>query len=55
VRRFTQHSPFDGDDDVLKVQKDLVEILIPRFKSNFLPMQKLFNDDITYINPTGNL
>ena len=52
----TQHDEFDSDDKMLaKIRRDLVEILIPRVKSQ-LPehIQKLFNDQITYhINPTG--
>jgi S-adenosylmethionine synthetase len=32
----TQHDPFDEDDDkmLLKIKKDLVEILIPRLETN---------------------
>lgn len=52
----TQHDDFDRDETMLaKIRKDIVNILIPRVKSN-LPehIQVLFNDDITYhINPTG--
>ncbi len=52
----TQHDDFDQDETMLaKIRKDIVNILIPRVKSN-LPedIQVLFNDDITYhINPTG--
>lgn len=53
----TQHDEFDADDDrmLLKIKKDMLEILIPRVKEQFPEyVQKLFNDDITYhINPTG--
>ncbi|HZJ36013.1 MAG TPA: methionine adenosyltransferase [Gillisia sp.] len=53
----TQHDEFDTDDDrmLLKIKKDMLEILIPRVKEQFPEyVQKLFNDDITYhINPTG--
>ena len=53
----TQHDEFDADDErmLLKIKKDLIEILIPRVKEQFPEyVRKLFNDDITYhINPTG--
>jgi S-adenosylmethionine synthetase len=52
----TQHDDFDEDETMLaKIKKDIIEILMPRVKSQ-LPayVQALFNDDITYhINPTG--
>ena len=53
----TQHDDFDQDDQKMlaKIKKDIIEILIPRVKSQ-LPeyVQNLFNDDIEYhINPTG--
>lgn len=53
----TQHDPFMEDDEqmLLKIKKDLQEILIPRVVA-LLPeyAQKLFKGDITYhINPTG--
>ena len=52
----TQHDDFASDDVMLaKIRKDIVDILIPRVKTQ-LPenIQILFNDDITYhINPTG--
>ena len=52
----TQHDPFDTDENMLlKIRKDIVDILIPRVKEQ-LPehIQVLFNDDIKYhINPTG--
>ena len=53
----TQHDEFDADDErmLLKIKKDLIEILIPRVKEQFPEyVRKLFNDNITYhINPTG--
>ena len=52
----TQHDDFDEDKAMLaKIKKDIIEILIPRVKSQ-LPkyVQELFTDSITYhINPTG--
>lgn len=53
----TQHDEFDTDDDrmLLKIKKDILEILMPRVILQ-LPkyVQNLFNDHITYhINPTG--
>lgn len=53
----TQHDDFDADDQrmLAKIKKDIIQILIPRVKSQ-LPeyVQNLFNDDIEYhINPTG--
>ncbi|HNP19576.1 MAG TPA: methionine adenosyltransferase [Fulvivirga sp.] len=52
----TQHDDFAPEAEMLaKIKKDIVEILIPRVKSQLKPeLQKLFNDDIKYhINPTG--
>jgi len=52
----TQHDDFASEDAMLaKIRKDLIEILIPRVKTQLAPeIQELFNDDITYhINPTG--
>jgi len=53
----TQHDEFDADDErmLLKIKKDMIDILIPRVKEQFPEyVRKLFNDDITYhINPTG--
>jgi S-adenosylmethionine synthetase len=52
----TQHDEFDEDERMLaKIQKDIVEILIPRVKAKLpVRIQSLFNDDIKYhINPTG--
>ena len=52
----TQHDDFDEDEVMLaKIRKDIIELLIPRFKAK-LPqdIQDLFHDDIKYhINPTG--
>ena len=43
-----------NDEMLVKIKKDLVEILIPRVKAKFPKYAHLFNDDITYhINPTG--
>lgn len=52
----TQHDDFDEDEKMLaKIKSDLVNLLIPRVKSQLSPeIQALFNEDITYhINPTG--
>ena len=52
----TQHDDFDEDEVMLsKIRKDIVDILMPRVKSQLAPeIQDLFNDDIKYhINPTG--
>lgn len=53
----TQHDDFDADEAVMgaKIRKDIIEILIPRVKSQLkLETQALFNEDIIYhINPTG--
>lgn len=52
----TQHDDFDTDENMLaKINKDIVNILIPRLKQNLKPeILALFNDDIKYhINPTG--
>ncbi|MEP2936775.1 MAG: methionine adenosyltransferase [Gilvibacter sp.] len=53
----TQHDEFMATDDAMlaKINKDIIEILIPRVKAK-LPeyVQQLFNDEIVYhINPTG--
>ncbi len=52
----TQHDEFDADEPMLaKIKKDVIEILIPRVKTQ-LPerVQALFNDEIIYhVNPTG--
>jgi S-adenosylmethionine synthetase len=53
----TQHDDFDADEAAMgsKIRKDIIEILIPRVKSQLKPeTQALFNEDIIYhINPTG--
>lgn len=52
----TQHDDFDVEEKMLaKIKADIINILIPRVKSQLKPeIQKLFNDDIKYhINPTG--
>ena len=52
----TQHDDFDEEGKMLaKIQKDIVNILIPRVKKKMKQeIQALFNDQITYhINPTG--
>lgn len=53
----TQHDEFDADAPMLaKIKKDVINILIPRVKSqlNDPKMLALFNDDIKYlVNPTG--
>lgn len=52
----TQHDDFDEEGKMLaKIKADIINILIPRVKSQLKPeIQKLFNDDIKYhINPTG--
>lgn len=52
----TQHDDFASEAEMLaKINKDIVEIVIPRVKAKLKPeLQALFNDSITYhINPTG--
>lgn len=52
----TQHDPFDSPEAMLKkIEKDVVEILIPRIIAKQKPeIQALFNDKIKYhVNPTG--
>ncbi|MDL1913585.1 MAG: methionine adenosyltransferase [Bergeyella sp.] len=52
----TQHDNFSTDEEMLlRIRKDIKEILIPRVKSKQTEKnQKLFNDQIKYhINPTG--
>ncbi|MES2795533.1 MAG: methionine adenosyltransferase [Bacteroidota bacterium] len=52
----TQHDDFDADEIMLaKIKSDVINIVIPRVKSNLKPeLQALFTDEITYhINPTG--
>lgn len=53
----TQHDAFDADDEKMlaKIKKDIIEVLIPKVKTQ-LPesIQALFDDTIKYhINPTG--
>jgi S-adenosylmethionine synthetase len=53
----TQHDDFSNNDEEMlaKIKADIINILIPRVKSQLTPnLQALFNDDIKYhINPTG--
>ena len=52
----TQHDDFASEAEMLaKINKDIIEIVIPRVKAKLKPkLQALFNDSITYhINPTG--
>ncbi|MFP5041286.1 methionine adenosyltransferase [Parasediminibacterium sp. JCM 36343] len=51
----TQHDDFDTEEAMqVKIQKDIVEILIPRVKAKYEKYASLFNDEIEYhINPTG--
>ena len=51
----TQHDDFDTEAKMLaKINKDIVEILIPRVKAKYKKYAKLFNNNIRYhINPTG--
>ena len=52
----TQHDDFASEAEMLaKINKDIVEIVIPRVKAKLKPeLQALFNNAITYhINPTG--
>jgi S-adenosylmethionine synthetase len=51
----TQHDDFDTEAKMLaKINKDIVEILIPRVKAKYKKYAKLFNNNIKYhINPTG--
>jgi S-adenosylmethionine synthetase len=51
----TQHDDFDTEAKMLeRIQKDIVNILIPRIKSKYKKYAKLFNGEIKYhINPTG--
>src|SRR6186713_210793 len=51
----TQHDDFDTEAKMLQqIQKDIINILIPRVKSKYKKYAKLFNDKIKYhINPTG--
>jgi S-adenosylmethionine synthetase len=51
----TQHDDFDTEAKMqARIQKDIVEILIPRVKAKYKKYARLFNDKIKYhINPTG--
>jgi S-adenosylmethionine synthetase len=53
----TQHDEFSNNDEEMlaKIKSDLIEILIPRVKSELTSdIQALFNEQINYhINPTG--
>ncbi|MFT6717532.1 MAG: S-adenosylmethionine synthetase [Saprospiraceae bacterium] len=51
----TQHDDFDTEANMLlKIKKDIVEILIPRVRAKYPEYDVLFNDDVKYhINPTG--
>ncbi len=51
----TQHDDFDEEEVMLaKIKKDIIEILIPRIKTNNPAIAHLFNNQIKYhINPTG--
>ena len=54
----TQHDDFASEAEMLaKINKDIIEIVIPRVKAKLKPeLQALFNDAITYhINPTGKV
>jgi S-adenosylmethionine synthetase len=51
----TQHDDFDEEEKMLaKINKDIVNILIPRVKAKYSKYAHLFNKKIKYhINPTG--
>ncbi|MDP4151062.1 MAG: methionine adenosyltransferase [Bacteroidota bacterium] len=51
----TQHDEFDTEPKMqARIQKDIIEILIPRVKAKYKKYARLFNDKIKYhINPTG--
>ena len=52
----TQHDDFDSEEAMQqKIRKDIINVLIPRVKSQLKPeLQDLFTDEIKYhINPTG--
>lgn len=51
----TQHDDFDTEAKMqAKIQKDIIEILIPRVKAKYKKYTRLFSDKIKYhINPTG--
>lgn len=51
----TQHDDFDTESKMhSKIEKDIIEILIPRVKKKYPMYKNLFNNKIKYhINPTG--
>ena len=51
----TQHDDFDTDAKMAeRIEKDIINVLIPRVKTKYKKYAKLFNDKIKYhINPTG--
>lgn len=51
----TQHDDFDKDDKMLnQIEKDIINVLIPRVKVKYPQYKHLFNDKINYhVNPTG--
>jgi len=51
----TQHDDFDQEDKMLaQIEKDIIEILIPRFITKYPQYKYLFTEKIIYyINPTG--
>jgi S-adenosylmethionine synthetase len=51
----TQHDDFDTESKMhTKIEKDIIEILIPRVKKKYPMYKNLFNNKIKYhINPTG--
>ncbi len=51
----TQHDDFDTEPKMQeRIQKDIINILIPRVKAKYKKYSKLFNSNIKYhINPTG--
>ncbi len=51
----TQHDDFDTEPKMLaRIQKDIINILIPRVKAKYKKYARLFNNNIKYhINPTG--
>lgn len=52
----TQHDPDDENGEITsqRIEKDLIQYLIPRVKARYSQYAHFFNDDIEYkINPTG--
>jgi S-adenosylmethionine synthetase len=51
----TQHDDFDAEEKMLvKIKKDVQEILVPRVIKKYPQYKKLFNNKIKYhVNPTG--